>query len=88
MIANLSIVKKILGSNIYAKLLFLHVLARVFKKLLLNKHLQELALVFTTSSKSHEEMECDGMKKGIVLFLRVTPTIPSIPDAPNNLFRN
>ena len=29
----------------------------VFKKLLSNKHLQEAALVFATSSKSHEEIE-------------------------------
>ena len=70
MMANLSIIRKILRSNIYAKRLFLHVLSAVFKKLLSNKHLEEPALVFTASSKTHEEMECDGMKKGIVYYFQ------------------
>ena len=63
----------VLGSNIYAKLLLLQGLTgcdttsyingvgksalRYLKKLLSNKHLQEAALVFTASSKSHEEIE-------------------------------
>ena len=65
---DLSIIRTILRSNIYAKILFLRVLSTAFKKLLSNKHLQEPALIFTTSSKSHEEMECDGMKKEIVYY--------------------
>ena len=35
---------------------------RYLKKLLSNKNLQELASVFTASSKSHEEIESAGKK--------------------------
>ena len=59
-------------SKIYAKLLFRYALTGcvttssingvgkatvLYKKLLSNIHLQEAALVFTSSSKSHEEIE-------------------------------
>ena len=44
-----------------------------FKKLLSNKYLQETALVFTASSKSHEEIESDGEKKQcLIIFKYVT----------------
>ena len=57
--------KTILGSEIYIKLSFLHAFigcdttssiygvgkATVFKKLILNQHMQEVALVFTASSR-------------------------------------
>ena len=60
-IHNILYYKTILQSEIYTKLLFLHVFtgcdttssvhgvgkAAVFKKLILNKHLQAVALVFT-----------------------------------------
>ena len=36
--------------------------ATVFKKLLSNKQLQEVALVFSAGSKSHEEIESTGKK--------------------------
>ena len=51
--------------------------AMVFKKLLSNKHLQEAALVFTTSSKSREEKK-SAEKKQCRLFSRTTSTILSI----------
>ena len=61
--------KTILGSNIYAKIIFLHALtgcdtsssingarkATDFKNFVSNKHLQEAALVFTARSKSHKD---------------------------------
>ena len=60
---------------------------RYLKKLLLNKHLQEAALVFTSGSQSHEEIESAGKKKRCLLFSRTTPTILSIRYATNSLFR-
>ena len=74
----------VLGSNIYAKLLLLQGLTgcdttfyingvgkpalRYLKKLLSNKHLQEAALVFTASSKSHEEIKSAGKKSNVYYF--------------------
>ena len=65
-----------------AKLLFLHIFTgydtispiygvgkpTVFKKLILNKHLREVALVFTTSSQSSEEIESAGNKAMPITF--------------------
>ena len=82
--------KTILGSEIYAELLFLHAFtgrdttssiygvgkAAVFKNLILNKHLQEVALVFTASSRSHEEIQLET--KQCLLFSRKIPTRLSI----------
>ena len=45
----------------YAKL-------RYLKILLPNKHLQEAALVFTPSGKSHEEIESAGKKTLPIIF--------------------
>ena len=39
-----------------------------FKKLILNKHLREVALVFTTSSQSSEEIESAGNKAMSITF--------------------
>ena len=72
----------ILGSNIYAKLLSLHALtgcdttfsikgvgkSLVFEKPISNKQMQEAALVFTTSSKLHEEIETAGKKTMSIVF--------------------
>ena len=39
----------------------------VFKNLFLNKHLQEAALVFSASGKSHEEIESAGKKASSII---------------------
>ena len=54
---------------------------RYLKKLLLNKHLQEAALVFTSGSQSHEEIESAG-KKSVVYYFQGQHQLLSQFDTP------
>ena len=70
------------GSESYPKLLFLHAFtgcdtissiygvkkASIFKKLISKKHLQEVALVFSTNSWSHLEIKSAGNKATVYYF--------------------
>ena len=74
--------KTILGSEVYPKLLFLSAFTgcdtassiygvgkvTAFKTLISNTHWQEVALVFTANSRSHEEIESAGNKAMSIIF--------------------
>lgn len=91
--------KAILGFEIYTELLFLRAFtgcnttssiygggkATVFKNLISNKHLQQVALVFTASSRSYEDIQL--VTKQCLLFSREIPTRLSILYATNDLLR-
>ena len=91
--------KTILWFEIYTELLFLHAFtgcnttssiygvgkATIFKNLISNKHLQEVALVLTTSSRSYEEIQLET--KQCLLFSREIATRLSILYATNDLLR-
>ena len=60
--------------------------ATVFKKLVLDKDLQEATLVTTASNISHKQTESDR-SKAFLLFARTTSTSFSISYAKNDLLK-
>ena len=61
---------------------------RHLKKLLSNQYLQETALVFTTSSKLHEEIESAGEKNNVYYFQGRQRPFPQHPTPQTTYFES